>query len=112
MDHDALVKGHCKPCEGTEEPLKKEEVAKYLSALQSPWSVIEDSKIERKFKFKNFVKAMKFVNEIADIAESEGHHPDIIINYNRVTIQLTTHAIKGLSENDFIMASKIESISI
>jgi 4a-hydroxytetrahydrobiopterin dehydratase len=65
-------------------------------------------KIEQKFKFKYFKEAMVFVNKIAELAESEGHHPDIEISYNKVEIELTTHAIGGLSTNDFILASKIE----
>lgn len=68
--------------------------------------------IEKRFKFKDFAEAMKFVNKAAEIAEEEGHHPDIKISWNRVTLQLTTHAIKGLSENDFIMAAKIDKIAL
>ena len=60
------------------------------------------SKIKREFKFKKFVNSINFVNAVADLAESEGHHPDIFINFNTVKLILTTHAIKGLSENDFI----------
>ena len=71
----------------------------------------EDSKtIRKEFKFKDFVRAMAFVDQVADVAESEGHHPDIRIHYNRVVIELTTHAIGGLSENDFIVAAKIERL--
>lgn len=108
MDNSHLVKGHCVPCEGGTEPLKSEEIAKYLSLLKTEWSVVEDKKIEKKFKFKDFKEAMRFVNKIADVAEEQGHHPDISIYYNKVDIALTTHAIGGLSTNDFIMASKIE----
>lgn len=67
-------------------------------------------KIRKQFKFKDFKKAMEFVNEVADLAESEGHHPDIKIVYNKVQLDLFTHAVGGLSENDFIMASKINKI--
>lgn len=91
--------------------MKKEEVAKYLTLLKTPWEVEDGVKIERKFKFKDFVEAIVFVNKVADIAEEQGHHPDIEISYNKVEIELTTHAIKGLSTNDFIMASKIEQIA-
>ena len=66
--------------------------------------------LEKKLKFKDFVEAMKFVNKVAVLAEKEGHHPDITINWNKITMQLSTHAIKGLSENDFIMAAKIDKI--
>ena len=108
MNNSHLTKGHCIPCEGSEDPLNREEVAKYLSVLTTKWIVDDDKKIERKFKFKDFKEAVEFVNNVADIAESEGHHPDIGINYNIVKIELTTHAIKGLSMNDFIIAAKIE----
>ena len=121
MDHSSLVQGHCKPCEGGTKPLTKEEIEKYLSLLKTTWEVEDDSssreamdgqgkEIEKKFKFKDFKDAMVFVNKVADLAESEGHHPDIKINYNKVKITLSTHAIGGLSVNDFIMATKIEKI--
>lgn len=88
--------------------MEKAEVAKYLTLLKSPWRVEEGKKIERKFKFKDFKEAMDFVNKVAAIAEEQGHHPDMEISYNKVEIELTTHAIGGLSTNDFIIASKIE----
>jgi len=66
-------------------------------------------KISKEFKFKDFIGAINFVNYIAEIAESEGHHPDIKINYNKVLLELWTHAIGGLSENDFIVAAKIDA---
>lgn len=103
-----LTKGHCIPCEGGVEPMKEEEVATYLTLLKTPWEVEDGKKIERKFKFKDFKEAMVFVNNVANLAEEQGHHPDIEISYNKVEIELTTHAIGGLSTNDFIMASKIE----
>ena len=105
-----LTKKHCVPCEGGTKPLEKEEIAKYLTLLKTPWTVADNKEIQRTFKFKDFVKAIDFVNKIAKIAESEGHHPDITINYNKVKIVLSTHAIGGLSTNDFILASKIEKI--
>ncbi len=108
QNNSHLVKGHCVPCEGGVEPMKEEEVATYLTLLKTPWEVEEGKKIEHKYKFKDFKEAMVFVNKVADLAEAEGHHPDIEISYNKVEIELTTHAIKGLSTNDFILASKIE----
>ena len=90
--------------------MPKEDIAKYLKEINSDWEVIKDHSIKRKFKFKDFKEAMKFVNDVADIANHEGHHPDIYIFYNIVDIELYTHAVKGLSENDFIMAAKIDKI--
>jgi 4a-hydroxytetrahydrobiopterin dehydratase len=70
----------------------------------------EEQKLVRRFKFKDFKAAMSFVNQVAALAEAEGHHPDIYISWNRVRLELTTHAIKGLSENDFILAAKISML--
>lgn len=111
MDHSQLVKGHCVPCEGGVEPLNEKEVETYHSLLKTPWEVIDNKKIEKEFKFKDFKEAMKFVNKVADLANEQGHHPDIAIFYNKVKIDLSTHAIKGLSPNDFIIASKIELLT-
>ncbi len=89
--------------------LSEEEIKNYLSQLNN-WEFLESQKITKEFKFEDFVKAMEFVNKIADVAEKEGHHPDIAIHYNKVEITLWTHFISGLSENDFIMAAKIDTI--
>jgi len=105
-----LTQKKCIPCEAGTPPLKKDEVEKYLSQLKTSWEVLENTKIKKKFIFKDFKKAMEFVNKVAEIAETESHHPDIYIFYSKVEIELWTHAIGGLSENDFIMASKIEEI--
>lgn len=111
MDNSHLTKGHCVPCEGGTKPMDEKEIKIYLTLLKTPWTVSTDKKkIEKKFEFKDFKKAMKFVNKVAEIAEGEGHHPDIGIYYNKVSISLSTHAIKGLSTNDFILASKIELV--
>lgn len=110
MTSDDLTKKKCVPCEGGVEPFGKEGIEQYNSVLKTRWDVLEDKKIARTFKFKDFIKAMEFVNAVADIAESEGHHPDIYIYYNKVKLELWTHAIGGLSINDFIMAAKIERL--
>ena len=86
------------------------EVKKYLAELKTPWEVLDGKKIKREFKFKDFKEAIGFVNKVAALAESEGHHPDIHIFYNRVVLELTTHAVGGLSENDFILAAKIDQL--
>ena len=75
------------------------------------WELDEGAKqISKQFKFRDFIGAVNFVNNVADIAESEGHHPDIKINYNKVLLELSTHAIGGLSENDFILAAKVDAM--
>ncbi len=104
-----LKEKHCIPCEGGTKPLDTETVSKNLE--QTPgWTSLEGKSIERKFEFENFRGAMQFVNKVADIAEHEGHHPDVYIFFNKVRLELTTHAIGGLSENDFILAAKINAL--
>jgi 4a-hydroxytetrahydrobiopterin dehydratase len=105
-----LTKKKCVSCEGKGlRPFDKIEAEDYL-AQTSGWVLSSDAKkISKEYKFKDFIGAINFVNNIAEIAESEGHHPDIKINYNKVTLELTTHAIGGLSENDFILVAKIDT---
>ena len=105
-----LTKKKCVPCEGGVPPLHGEELDQYLSQLKGDWAVVEGKKIQHEFKFKDFKEAMNFVNKVADLAESEEHHPDIQIHWNKVLIELWTHSIGGLSENDFIVANKIEQL--
>ena len=103
-----LAQKKCVPCEGGVPPLGKAEVERLLYQV-SGWS-LSGKWITKEFKFKNFVAAMKFVNRVADLAEEEGHHPDINIHYNIVRFDIWTHAINGLSENDFILAAKIDAL--
>lgn len=104
-----LISKKCIPCEKGQDPFDAETIHVYL--LDTPgWEVIDDMKIKRKFKFTTFVDSMSFVNKVADLAEVEGHHPDMHIFYNEVTLELSTHAIKGLTENDFILAAKINNL--
>lgn len=106
---DSLLQKHCVPCEGGTSPLAAEDAQKFL--LEVPeWKIVEEKKIARTFKCMNFVEAMKFVNKVAELAEAENHHPDIAIHYNKVTLTLWTHAIGGLSENDFIVAAKVDRL--
>jgi|SRR5882724_3114967 len=100
----------CVTCEGGVPPFTKAQIAEYMPQVNS-WELIDDKKIAKNYKFKDFVEAMAFVNKVADIAESEGHHPDISISWNKVKLELTTHAISGLSENDFIVAAKVDKLS-
>jgi len=93
------------------QPFTAAQINDYLTQLKTEWEVVAFHKIKKQFKFKDFKEAMVFVNKVAEIAENEGHHPDITINYNRVTIELSTHSIGGLSENDFILAAKIEEVA-
>lgn len=108
-DKENLLKKKCVPCEGGALPLDRAQAEKYMDMV-SGWELAEDGKnITKVFKFQDFIGAINFVNKISEIAESEGHHPDINIRYSKVKIILSTHAIGGLSENDFILAAKIDA---
>lgn len=104
-----LTKKHCVPCENGEGKLNISQIKNYLPLVEN-WFLVGDT-IKRDFNFKDFKEAMDFVNKVAGIAESEGHHPDIYIFYNKVNLTLYTHAVKGLSENDFILAAKINQLA-
>ena len=108
-----LTSRKCVPCEGGIPPLPKEQIAEFMKQLSGEWQLIEESnipKIKKKYKFANFKEAISFVNKVASLAESEGHHPNIFVYYNKVDIELYTHAIKGLHDNDFIIAVKIDKL--
>ena len=101
----------CVPCESGIPPLEKEIVDNYLKGVEG-WSVDDSHKsISKEYKFRDFKEAMNFVEKVAEIANQEDHHPDIYIHYNKVSIVLFTHAIDGLHENDFILASKIDDMA-
>ena len=103
-----LTEKKCKPCEGGTLPLTEEQSNELLKQVPS-WT-IKDGYVFKQFKFKDFREAMDFVNKVADIANNEDHHPDITISYSKVSIDTWTHSINGLSENDFILAAKIDKI--
>ena len=100
-----LIEKKCVPCEGNTPPLEQKEVEEYLKDVEG-WEAKKNTLITKTFAFKAFRETMDFVNQVANLAEAEQHHPDIHIRYKKVTLELTTHAIQGLSENDFIIASK------
>lgn len=106
---EELVKKRCKPCEGGVRPFDQAQAQDYLTRLAG-WNLSEDGKSIRKlYKFKNFKEVIAFFNRIAQIAEADNHHPDLKIGYSRVEAELSTHSIKGLSENDFILAAKFDA---
>lgn len=105
-----LSQKKCQPCEGGNKALSEFETRENLKKLKNPWELKEGVKIRHTFHFKTFTEAINFINRVAQLAEQERHHPDMHISYNKVRIDLQTHAIKGLSENDFILASKIETL--
>jgi 4a-hydroxytetrahydrobiopterin dehydratase len=105
-----LAEKKCMACEGNAAPLTAVEAEVLMKQLQG-WTLSPDAKkISKEFRFKNFLEAMSFANALTPIAEAEGHHPDLSIGWGRVVIELSTHAIGGISENDFILAAKIDRL--
>ena len=104
----------CVPCEGGVIPFDISEIHKYQKKVDG-WNVIKNDKnvflLEKNFNFKNFKESQNFVNNVGKVSEKEGHHPDIIFGWGYAKINITTHAIEGLSENDFILAAKIDQIT-
>ena len=113
MEED-LSKKKCIPCEGNIPPFDYNEIHKYLKKVDG-WEVKKNENdnyfLTKDFKFENFLKSQEFVNKVGEIAESEGHHPDIWFGWGYAKIKIYTHAIKGLAESDFILAAKIDKIT-
>ena len=105
-----FVNKKCVPCQGGIPPLEKQEIEKFKHLVDSNWKVIGEKKLEREFEFLQFLDGIKFTNKIAELAESEGHHPYIHINFKIIKVVLFTHKIDGLHENDFLMAAKIDKL--
>ena len=103
-----LLKKRCVPCEGGVKPFTRNEARKYLKQLNS-WKISE-KKITKQLVFKDFITLIKFVNKLAVLAEKEAHHPDFTVHYRKLDLEIWTHAIDGLSENDFILAAKIDKL--
>jgi 4a-hydroxytetrahydrobiopterin dehydratase len=105
-----LSKKKCKPCEGGIAPLNEKEVAEFRKFISGDWNVIDINKLTKEFFFVSYRQTIDFINRVADIAEEEGHHPVLHIYFGRVVIELWTHSVNGLSDNDFILASKIDKL--
>ena len=110
---DKLSDKKCVPCEGNILPFDVDEIHKYLKQVNG-WEVKNDENksyfLIKNFKFKNFLESQNFVNKVGEIAESEGHHPDIWFGWGYAKIKIFTHAIKGLHESDFVLAAKVDKI--
>ena len=108
-----LLEKKCVPCEGGAIAFDISEIHNYQKKVDG-WDVLKDDKknffLEKNFKFKNFLESQNFVNEVGKVSEQEGHHPDILFGWGYAKIAITTHAIGGLSENDFILAAKIDKL--
>ena len=104
----------CVPCEGGVIPFDISEIHKYQKKVDG-WNILKDNKqnffLNKRFSFNNFLESQKFINKVGEISEDEGHHPDISFGWGYAEIKITTHAIEGLSENDFILAAKIDQLT-
>lgn len=105
----SLAHKKCVPCQGGVPALKPDQIKPLLDQLDD-WDVVEDHHLTRNFSFPDFVTALKFVNEVGDLAEQEAHHPDIFLTWGKVGIQIFTHKVDGLTESDFILAAKIDEV--
>lgn len=107
---EQLADKKCVPCKGGVPPLKGQQLQKLMKAVPQ-WSVIEEHHLQREFKFPDFKHALAFVNRVGDLAEEQGHHPDILLGWGKARVTLWTHKIDGLTESDFIMAAKIDRLN-
>jgi len=107
----ALAQKQCVPCKGGVPPLKGGDLSDLQTRLGHGWRVIEEHHLEKAFDFPDFKSALEFTNKVGEVAESEGHHPDIYLAWGRVRVTLWTHKIDGLTESDFVLAAKIEGVA-
>lgn len=107
----SLSEKTCVPCKGGVEPMQRDEAERYL--VQTPgWELThEATRLHREFRFKNFAQALEFVNKVGEIAETQSHHPEIAFGWGHVTVEIWTHKIHGLHENDFILAAKVNELA-
>jgi 4a-hydroxytetrahydrobiopterin dehydratase len=106
----SLANRDCVPCKGGVPPLKGESLRQYQTELGGNWELIDEQRLEKTYKFKNFREALNFTVLVGELAESVGHHPDIFLTWGKVKITIWTHKISGLTESDFILAAKVDSL--
>ncbi|MBD0372187.1 MAG: 4a-hydroxytetrahydrobiopterin dehydratase [Pyrinomonadaceae bacterium] len=105
----SLASRQCVPCRGGMPPMRGDEIKEFLNELNG-WEVVEEHHLKKDFKFTDFREALSFVNRVGELAEAEGHHPDISFGWGYAGIKIWTHKIDGLSESDFILAAKIDAM--
>lgn len=105
-----LAEKRCVPCEGGVEPLDEDGIADYLGRVDDRWTVVDGHHLEATFEFDDFREALDFTNRAGEIAEEQGHHPEICLTWGEATVRIWTHAIDGLHENDFILAAKYDEV--
>ena len=103
-----LAQGTCKPCKGGVPPLKGEELESLLEKLGNGWKIIKEHHLEKEYLLGNFREALYFTNKVGEMAENQGHHPDIFLAWGKVRLTIWTHKIDGLTESDFIFAAKAD----
>ncbi len=107
---DRLAAKHCVPCHGGVPPLQADEIRRLAAELGGDWEVVEHHHLRKRFEFPDFATALAFVNRVGEVAEREGHHPDIQLAWGRVDVEIWTHAIDGLTESDFVLAARIDRL--
>ncbi len=105
-----LAQKECKACEGDAPALKGDALKQMQSRLGGGWKVLNEQRLEKQFKFRDFRHALEFVNRVGEVAEKQNHHPDIYFTYGKARIEIWTHSAQGLTENDFILAAKIDEL--
>ena len=105
---ETLSTKQCQPCKGGTPPLKGDDLKELADQLNNEWQVVDEHHLEKEFEFKDFRQALDFTNRVGEVAEQQGHHPDILLTYGKVKIQVWTHKIDGLTESDFIFAAKAD----
>ena len=105
-----LASMECVPCRGGVPPLDDVEIGRFLEDLGGEWTVVDGHHLEKTYRFKNFRDALDYVNRVGELAESVNHHPDIELGWGRVAVTLTTHAAGGLTDNDYILAAKLDRL--
>ena len=107
---NALSKKQCIPCKGGVRPLKGENLRNIHKQLNGDWKVVAEHHLEKEYIFGNFRQALAFTNQVGELAEAEGHHPDIYLAWGKVKLTIWTHKIDGLTESDFIFAAKVDEL--
>jgi 4a-hydroxytetrahydrobiopterin dehydratase len=106
----ALAEKQCVPCKGGSPPFKGQELARLARELDGGWQVLEERQLEKEYRFKDFREALAFTNKIGELAEAQGHHPDIYLAWGKVKLTIWTHKINGLTESDFVLAAKADRL--
>jgi len=105
-----LAEKECVPCKGGVPPLQGKQLADLAQDLNGGWQVVNDHQLEKEYKFRNFREALVFTNKVGELAEAQGHHPDIYLAWGKVKLTIWTHKIDGLTESDFILAAKADKL--